>query len=160
MIKGFLKNGMADAALHQVSSMRRQGFYVPSFAVTQLFRVACEKGCAAKILDATQNDLVFPAECIANILEDCCKREDVALLRRVEALAQRTSVPLLYNSLDALVKTYAQAGDPRAFELFETMQGANRISEGSCVGIISRCAASRNLKLAERVVVHVREKMQ
>merc|ERR1719183_2726231 len=128
---------MADAALYYVTEMRKQGFYVPSYALTQLFRVACEKGCVAKVLDGTQNSVVFPAECISLILEDCCKRDDIDLLRRVEALAERMEVPLLYNALDAIVKTYAQVGDPKSTELFNRLKNEFRISEGSCVGILA-----------------------
>jgi pentatricopeptide repeat protein len=124
IIKGFLKNGMAEAALFYVTEMRRQGFYVPAFAVTQLFRVAVEKGCVEKVLDETQNDILFPAECIALILEDCCKNENMDVLKRVEHLAQQTSVPLLYHSYDALVKMYARAGDAKAFDLFEQFQAS------------------------------------
>jgi len=138
IIKGFLKNGMAEAALFYVTEMRRQGFYVPAFAVTQLFRVAVEKGCVEKVLDETQNDIVFPAESISLILEDCCKNENMDLLRRVENLAQRTQVPFLYHSYDALVKMYARAGDPKAFELFEAFRTAFTITEGSCVGILAK----------------------
>jgi pentatricopeptide repeat protein len=160
IIKGFLKNGMAEAALFYVTEMRRQGFYVPAFAVTQLFRVAVEKGCVEKVLDETQNDILFPAECIALILEDCCKNENMDVLKRVEHLAQQTSVPLLYHSYDALVKMYARAGDAKAFDLFEQFQASFTITEGSCVGILARCALSRSLKLADKVVGYARANMQ
>merc|ERR1719161_3418401 len=81
------------------------------------------------------------------------------LLKRVENLAQQTSVPLLYHSYDALVKMYARVGDQKAFELFDVFKNSFTITEGSCVGILARCAESRSLKLAEQVVTHARSNM-
>merc|ERR1719265_1548656 len=43
-IKGFLKNSMADAAWKQILEMQGAGFTVPSFAITQLVRGACDAG--------------------------------------------------------------------------------------------------------------------
>jgi len=60
-IKGFLKNAMVDAALQHIQEMKQQGFYVPSFAVTQLFRAACDAGRAEEVLDIAQDQIMLPA---------------------------------------------------------------------------------------------------
>merc|ERR1719387_2083501 len=45
-------------------------------------------------------------------------------------------------------------------ECFDTLKSDFRISEGSCVGILARCAESRSLRLAEQIVAYVRENMK
>jgi len=155
-IKGFLKNGMADAALHQILEMCTHGFYVPSFAVTQLFRLACESGRSREMLDK-MSSVVLPADAVVVLLEDCLKRSDVELARRVEQVAKDAKISLLTGCYDALLKLYAAAADSHALELFEAMQRANlRISEGLCVGLLARCANAKFLPFAEEIVKYCR----
>jgi len=168
IIKGFLKNGMGDPALQHVVAMRQAGFYVPSFAVTQLFRVACDAGRTAEIFERANADGVFesakanvslPAEAVAVLLDDCCKRNDLELASRVQALAIEAGTPLLTGSFDSLLKTYVVAGDSRAIKLFQDMQlSGTRISEGLCVGLLARSADSKFLRFAEEVVAFVRKR--
>lgn len=165
-IKGFLKNSMGDAALQHVVAMRQAGFYVPPFAVTQLFRVACDTGRTVEIFGRASANGVFetskanaalPAEAVAVLLDDCCKRNDLELASRVQALASEAGTPLLTGSFDSLLKTYVVAGDARAITLFKDMQRSGaRISEGLCVGLLARAADSKFLRFAEEVVTFVR----
>jgi len=166
IIKGFLKNNMADAALQHVVAMRQAGFYVPPFAVTQLFRVACDAGRTSEIFERANSDGVFasakanvslPAEAVAVLLDDCCKRNDLDMASRIEVLASEAGTPLLTGSFDSLLKTYVVAGDSRAIKLFQDMQrSGTRISEGLCVGLLARAADSKFLRFAEEVVSFVR----
>jgi pentatricopeptide repeat protein len=167
-IKGFLKNSMGDAALQHVMAMRHAGFYVPPFAVTQLLRVACDTGRTVEIFDRAKASGVFetskataalPAEAVAVLLDDCCKRNDVELASRVQELASESGTQLLTGAFDSLLKTYVVAGDARAITLFEDMQRSGaRISEGLCVGLLARAADSKFLRFAEEVVTFVRER--
>merc|ERR1719265_3125093 len=54
---------------------------------------------------------------------------------------------------------YSRAGDAKAFELFDQFQASFTITEGSCVGILARCALSRSLKLADKVTAYARANM-
>jgi len=168
IIKGFLKNGMADYSLQYVTEMRQANFYVPSFAVTQLFRVAGDAGRMEEIFDKANNAGIFegpkanislPAEAVTVLLDDCCKRNNLALAGRVDLLVKQLGVALLTGSFDSLLKIYAVAGDARAMTIFQEMRSTNtRISEGLCVGLLARAADSKFLRFAEEVVSFARER--
>merc|ERR1719221_1855627 len=151
-IKGFLKNGMLDATLRQVLEMKRQYFNVPPFALLQLTRIACDQGRAADAVENVQKGFTLPSEAIVCLLEDCVKRNDVALARHMEQLARKSDVPLVCSVYEALLKLYAQVGDLRAIEVFAEMDQAGvRISDGLCVSILARSAESKFLRFADEV---------
>merc|ERR1740121_1231223 len=75
IIKGFLQKGMLEPALQQAKAMRGQGFYVPPFAMGQLFKVASQAGkCPEDFATMQASDVALPAEALEAILEDCSKR--------------------------------------------------------------------------------------
>jgi len=159
IIKGFLKNGMLNAALRQVLEMKQHSFNVPPFALVQLARIACDQGRAADALEVAQEGLTLPAEAVVCLLDDCVKRNDVDLARRTEQLTRQSGVPLLCASFEALLKLYAQVGDLRAIEIFVEMDKEGmRISEGLCVSILARSAESKFLRFAEEVWQFVKAK--
>mmetsp|Transcript_51436 Transcript_51436/g.110068 ORF Transcript_51436/g.110068 Transcript_51436/m.110068 type:complete len:1039 (-) Transcript_51436:95-3211(-) len=157
IIKGFLRHGLVDAALGKIREMRRHGHYIPPYAISLLIRAACTEGRMAEALQQIECEVVLPPESVAFILEDCCKRSDIDLARRVERLAQESKVPLLTSSYDALLKLLASVADIHALELFEEMQQSPlRISEGLCVALLARCAEAKFLRFAEEIVRYVR----
>jgi len=157
IIKGYLKNGMVDAVLEQMCLMKQRNFYVPSFAVIQLFRIACEAGRAAEVFVIAKDQAPLPAEAVVLLLEDCVKRSDLRFAQQVEQVARDSKVPLLRSAYDSLLKLYAVAGDLRALEVFKALQASqHRISEGLCVGLLARCADAKFLRFAEEIVRHVR----
>lgn len=163
VIRGLLKKGLIDSAVEHITEMKRQGFYAPPFAADVLFKTAVEKNRTEEILDGVLQYgswMPLTSESVVVILEDCLKRDDVRLLRRVQKLAEKSQVPLQQNALESLVKVYAQIGDSCALGLFVTLQGSGRISEGTCVGILARCAESKNLRLTEEVMIYVRNNMK
>jgi len=160
-IKGFLKNGMVDAALVQIKDMHQKGFFVPSFALAQLYRTACQNARASEILDATLEceSLQLPQDAIIVLLEDCCKRNDLTLALRIEKIVQERCSPLTAAGYDLLLKLCVAHADVTALQLFQSMQKENlRISEGLCVGLLARCADSKFLRFAEEIVRFVRSR--
>jgi len=158
-IKGFLKNGMVDSALHQIQDMHQQGFFVPSFAMAQLFRTACQHERGVEIFEATlkSESLQLPQDAIGVLLEDCCKRNDVSLALRVENIVRKSNNPLPNSAYDSLLKICVAHADVHALEVFQNMQKDGiRISEGLCVGLLARCADSKFLRFAEEIVTYVR----
>jgi len=151
-IKGFLKNGMLDATLRQVLEMKRHCFNVPPFALVHLARIACAQGRAAEALEVVHKGVTLPSEAVVCLLEDCIKRNDVALARHMDQLAHESVMPLVFSAYHTLLKLYVQVGDLRAIELFAEMDQAGlRISEGLCVSILARSAESKFLRFAEEV---------
>mmetsp|Transcript_162355 Transcript_162355/g.311713 ORF Transcript_162355/g.311713 Transcript_162355/m.311713 type:complete len:1014 (+) Transcript_162355:137-3178(+) len=158
-IKGFLKNGMVDAALKQTLEMHRTAYTIPGFAVTQLIRASCEVGRGMETFQAFPERIPIPSEAIACLLEDCLRRSDLPQARQIEQISRRKagSSPLCLGAYDALLKLCAVHGDCYALELFEEMKKEDlRISEGLCVGLLARCAETKYLRFAEEIVKHVR----
>jgi len=159
IIKGFLKNGMLDAALCQIQKMCQKGVSVPPFAVVQLFRIACQNGRSVEIFDAALKlqSAQLPQDACVVLLEDCQKRNDLAFALRVEGIARKGNKQLLAGAYDALLKICVAHADVHALELFKDMQKESlRISEGLCIGLLVRCADSKFLRFAEEIVSFVR----
>lgn len=158
-IKGFLKNGMVDASLSKIQEMKQQGFFVPSFAVAQLFRTACQHDRGPQVFEATCGKLQLPADAITVLLEDCHKRNDLNLAIRIEKDAQAGKDPFPVSGYDTLLKLCVKQANVYALQLFENMQKQDvRISEGLCVGLLARCADSKFLRFAEEIEIYVRKK--
>ena len=78
-------------------------------------------------------------------------------MQKFEQRARDENIELNYNSLDSLVKAYANSGDHvNANRIFDEIVKDHRVSEGTVVGILVHCAESRNLKAAEHVVAHAK----
>jgi len=82
---------------------------------------------------------------------------DLTLVSRMDQTSRKGGIPLLYSAYDALIKSYAQTGNPQAIELFEEMQRQGfRISEATCAAVLGRCAESQYLQFAEKIVSYYR----
>eukprot|EP00933_Yihiella_yeosuensis_P054402 TRINITY_DN5282_c0_g3_i1.p1 TRINITY_DN5282_c0_g3~~TRINITY_DN5282_c0_g3_i1.p1 ORF type:complete len:1031 (+),score=238.56 TRINITY_DN5282_c0_g3_i1:262-3354(+) len=154
LIKGFLKNGLVDVVFQQILSMKKAGFTVPTFAVTQFFRVACEAGRSGETFTMAKDaGLEMPSEAFAAVLEDCARSNNLTLAQTVRQQSKAHGIPLSGSGYDSLLKLYAVAGDKEAADLFSEMQSVNaHISEGLCVGLLARCAESKFLPFAEEIV--------
>lgn len=160
-IKGFLRKGMIDATLHQMLDMHRAAFTVPSPAVTQLLRAACEAGRSMEIYSRLQKEMPVPPEGTVVQLEDCLKRADLAQARQVEQCAreQAGSLPLLTGAYEALLKNCILHNDLHALELFEEMQSSLfRSNDNLCVALLLKCADTKFLRFAEEIVKFLRRR--
>lgn len=158
-IKGFLKNGMVDAAMEQMKSMHRAALTVPPFAVTQLVRTSCEAGRGAEIFSIVKDEFPLTPEAITLLLEDCLKRADLPHAREIEQLAykQAGAEVLPQSAYDALLRTCVAHSDLYALELFEKMQTSKvHINERLCVALLSRCAETKFLRFADEIVKFIR----
>lgn len=154
MVKGFLRSGLIDDALEQIGEMVGQGFHVPSFAVAELFRAAREAGRSEEVLDRALGEVSLNSDAVTILLEDCMARQDQAFAERVKSLSQDAGLSLSPSGSEALLRLYAVVGDAKALEIFEELKqsGTLRLNEAFCVGILTRCADSKFLRLAEEVV--------
>merc|ERR1719230_2003971 len=139
--------------------MHDKGFFVPSFAMAQLFRTACQLERGVEVFEAAlaSGSLPIPHDAACVLLEDCCKRNDLELSKRIEKFARESNNPLPGGAYDSLLKTCVAHADVHALQLFQNMQKEGlRISEGLCVGLLARCADSKFLRFAEEIVSFVR----
>jgi len=157
IIKGYLKNSMIEPTLEQMRMMKQQGFYVPPFAITQVFRIACDTGRAVEVFASFKQISTLSNEAVQLLLEDCVKRNDLTFATRVEQTARDTGVTFTCSSYDSLLRLLTNAGDLRALQVFDELQSSSyRVGEGMCVGLLARCAETKFLKFAEEIVCHVR----
>mmetsp|Transcript_44399 Transcript_44399/g.128480 ORF Transcript_44399/g.128480 Transcript_44399/m.128480 type:complete len:1076 (-) Transcript_44399:33-3260(-) len=154
MIKGFLKNNMVDAVLEKLLAMKKHGYLVPSFAVLQFVRIACEAGRISQVYGTIEANMSLQPDTVAHLLEDALRRGDVGFARRVEKDARESQkVPLTIQAYDPLLKLYAAQGDSHAMDLFKEMQDTGvHIGEGFCVGLLSKCAEGKFLRFAEEIM--------
>lgn len=158
VIKGFLKNGLLDAAVPQFLAMREQGFFVPSFAVAHLFRLACQLDRAVEIFEKVVETLPLPQEAFVVLLEHALKRNDLPFALSLEKNAMKSKTQLSLNAYDFILKTCVAQGSSHAFEVLKNMQeSAIQMSEGFYVGLLARCADSKFLRFAEAVASVARE---
>jgi pentatricopeptide repeat protein len=156
-IKGFLKKGLVDAALRQMQDMQKHGFTVPHFAVTQLIHSACLSGRTAEIFEVLAATSQFSSEGVVHLLDDCLKRNDMALALRVERHIKSSRTPMLVAAHDALLKLCVAQANNHALEVFQDMQAAGaKMSEGLFVGLFARSAESKFLRFAEELANSVR----
>lgn len=158
-IKGFLKNGMIDAALRLIQDMQKLGFSVPPAALTHLSHASCLSGRSADVFDALAAMSQFSPEGVVHLLEDCCKRGDLVLALRIEKHIKGSKTPLLVGAYDALVKVCVAHANIHALEFFRDMQASGgKMTEGLFVGLLARCADSKFLRFAEDIANYVRSR--
>jgi len=161
-IKGLLQKGEVDAAVTYMQEMGNQGFAIPPFAVHEAFRLACANSMPEQLERALsmaeELKVKLTVDAVVVLTEHCLQNQDLALGKRVEHLARTTRTTLPLRAYDSLLKLYVGKADADAFMLFEEMRSADLpISDGLCVGLLSRAADSKNLKFADVIVAHVRK---
>jgi len=158
IIKGYLRNGLLDAALLHVDEMRMQGFHLPCLAVVEIFRAAQGAGRSEELLDKVLGMLKLSQDASTILLEDCLARQDRALAERIRAMASDSGLKLPQAASEALLRLYVISGDLRALDVLDEMQrfGSFYFSERFCVGILTRCADAKFLRMAEELVRRAR----
>jgi pentatricopeptide repeat protein len=148
---------LAKATQH-LFAMRDAGFKVPSYCLVMFARLAMESEEGRTVLKDLPSD-VLSTDAFAVILEHASKGGDGALLRvmysRPDMSAALSSPPVC----EALLRGYAALGDSRAMEVFEEVrQTGFTPSEPLMTALISLCAESRHVQMAEHVLKYASSK--
>merc|ERR1719387_1623613 len=147
LVKGAIKSKRVDHALHFVTGMHDAGHSIPPSCLGLMFRSAGELGCVEEMMETLPAAIAYPPEAIA------------AVLKRAQKKALRENIQLNYACYEALMKAYASQGDPKAVALFEeVLEKGFDPSEGSAISIVTLCAESKHLQMAERVAEYAKEK--
>lgn len=155
VVKGFLQLSLLDEAIAQAKAMRAQGFYVPPFALGQLFKVASKAGRCPEIFAQMQDaDVVLPSEALEVLLEDSAKRGDGELAAKLEVLlrAAAEGKPLPQSSYGALLRAKVAVAHVGALDLFQEVQ-REEICFGDAyyVSLMALCAEPKFLRFAEEL---------
>eukprot|EP00441_Pelagodinium_beii_P030228 CAMPEP_0197709602 /NCGR_PEP_ID=MMETSP1338-20131121/128535_1 /TAXON_ID=43686 ORGANISM="Pelagodinium beii, Strain RCC1491" /NCGR_SAMPLE_ID=MMETSP1338 /ASSEMBLY_ACC=CAM_ASM_000754 /LENGTH=1057 /DNA_ID=CAMNT_0043293537 /DNA_START=54 /DNA_END=3227 /DNA_ORIENTATION=- len=159
IIKGFLKNGFVDEVLQYMVEMTQRSHAIPSFSVAQLLRVASETKRVQEVHKKLKERAIpMLPEAIAVLLEDCSRVPDGKFAHAIEQDARAANTELTASSYESLLKVYAASGDGHALQILKEIQNANLpISDSLCVSLLTRCAESKFIRLAEEIVCHVRK---
>merc|ERR1719277_771136 len=148
---------MIEATIEKFNEMKKLGYQLPSFAVTQLLRVACDANRAEEVYDLVKGMALPSAESAAVLVESCQKRQDLEFAKGVVKEAREAQVAFTFSIYDPLLKMYTIKGDPQVLLLFKEMQDSNiRITEGLCAALLARCAEAKFLRFADEIVRHAR----
>jgi len=159
LVKGAIKSKRVERALHFVTGMHDAGHSIPPSCLGLMFRSAGELGCVEEMMETLPAAIAYPPEAIAAVLEHAQKTSDMELLKCTQKKALRENIQLNYACYEALMKAYASQGDPKAVALFdEVLEKGFDPSEGSAISIVTLCAESKHVQMAERVVDYAKEK--
>lgn len=160
MIKGFLLCRRLDAALAQVDVMRKQGFFVPPFALSMMLKLARDQDRHSEVLDNVKHEVAESSEALNLLLEDCARSGHFDLATEMEGRARAARggvLPLLCYG--PLLRINVAAANVHALELLEECQKLNvELNDGVYINLISRCAETRFLRFAEELARVLRAK--
>jgi len=161
VLRGLLRNRMADSALKQLKEMMTNGFVVPSFALSEIVKALCEAGRYTEVLDQVLPQISLTSEAACILLDHCLKDGNLSIAVRAKSILDNANEPLGVRGFDALLKLLASEGNLSALGVFAEMQTLNLpVSEGFCVGLLARCADSKFLRFAEVVVKYARDHLK
>jgi pentatricopeptide repeat protein len=162
---GFVRSKKLVAARRVLGMLLEVGCGLPPYALTELTKATVAADGPVAALDecsdvCSQTSVVMPTEALASILEDAVRRGGCPqVFERIDEIVTESSIHLSYPAFDCIVKGFAQSASLKAIEYFEKMvEQGYHLSEGSCVGMITHCADSKFLRLAEHVVRFRRER--
>eukprot|EP00929_Paragymnodinium_shiwhaense_P052671 TRINITY_DN26383_c1_g2_i1.p1 TRINITY_DN26383_c1_g2~~TRINITY_DN26383_c1_g2_i1.p1 ORF type:complete len:1038 (-),score=276.81 TRINITY_DN26383_c1_g2_i1:126-3239(-) len=158
-IRGFLRNGLLEAALQQVQLMYSEaGLDVPPNASAAFYKRAVQTGEVAYVYESFGDILPLTSDSVDIILEECSRRSNLELADKVWRVARDQRLGSV-SAYDSILKLYAAAGRAEASDVFRRMQTAqHRISNGLCAALLARCAESKFLSFAHEVADYARSK--
>lgn len=98
------------------------------------------------------------AEAVTAVLEYAGKAGDASLLRDMHKRVAGDLTLLSHQGCEALLRSFAALGDSRSVEVFDdVLQSGYQPSENLLVAVISLCADSRHVQMAEHALNYVRQ---
>merc|ERR550537_852573 len=163
VINGFLQAKMLSEARTYIQR-QLQVSAVAQYNLAELAKMTVplegpEKAIAELRQISQRSNSVVPSDAIVVCLEEATKKGcEGTVAETVEEMMQKFETQLTYLGHDALIKAFASSANLRAIDLFDKLSDEGyHVSEGSCVGILTNCADSRFIKLAEHIVRRRRE---
>merc|ERR550537_1413453 len=163
VINGFLQAKMLPEARMYIQK-QLQVSAVAQYNLAELAKITVplegpEKAIAELRAISQRGNSVVPSDAIVVYLEEAMKKGcEGTVAETLEEMTQKFETQLTYLGHDALIKAFASSANLRAIDLFDKLSDEGyHVSEGSCVGILTNCADSRFIKLAEHIVRRRRE---
>lgn len=155
-IRTAVQQKQPSRAVELLLAMHQDGHAVPAACVISVVRLLRENHPETNIL----MDLpvgVLSLDVVNALLDHAVRVGDGMLLREVHERTLDEQISLPMGSKEVLLRGYSALGDSRAVEMFDEMiENGFEPSETSVTAIISSCAESKHIQLAEHVVDHIR----
>lgn len=156
-VRSAVQNKNTKDAVQMLLEMHSGGYTVPAACVVSVVRLLRECLPDSDVFEDLPFEVLSP-DTIAALLDHAVRAGDSVLLRRVHHRAVAENVPLTTASREVLLRGYSALGDSRAVEVFdELLEGGFEPSESALVAVVSLCAESRHVQMAEHAVKYVRE---
>jgi len=157
-MRGLLSKQELNASLSCAKDMSMQGFQVPPFAVTEIFRLASDTdgpGPHAALDMAEQHSVKLTTDALSLLLDFCLHLLDAELARRAIALAKSQKTPLCLQCYSTALKLYASTCEPEAINLLEEVfQKRLPFSTTLCRSLETRASEAGFKDLRDRIAQH------
>jgi len=160
-IRNAVQEKHLEKALRALTSMANAGYAMPSGCVVAVVRLAREsKGAGGEADEGISvlrelPEAALSSDAVFAILHYATRSCDTPLLRQTSAKAKELGIAMPPAACEAMLRTYATAGDNYGLEAFEEL--CADLSENALIRVVSACAESRHVRLAERCLSQARQ---
>jgi len=155
-IRAAVQGRQPEKAVQLLLAMHTGGHAVPAACVVSVVRLLRDVSVGSDVLGGLPND-VLSTDVICALLEHAARLSDAALIREIHQRALTDSLQLSSACKEVLLRGYSALGDSRAVEVFDDLiESGYEPSEGVITAVVSLCADSRHVQMAEHAVLHVR----
>lgn len=156
-VRSAVQGRQPEKAVQLLLAMRDGGHLVPAACVVSVVRLLRESQQDSNVLQDLPSDVLSP-DAVAALLDHAVRAGDSLLLREVHQRALADKVTLTTASCEVLLRGYSALGDSRAVEVFgEMIESGFEPSESALIAVVSLCAESRHVQMAEHAISHVRD---
>lgn len=156
-VRSAVQGRQPEKAVQLLLAMHEGGHAVPAACVVSVVRLLRESNPDTGILQELPGD-VLSSDAVGALLDYAVRVGDALLLREVHQRAVDDGLNLSMGSREMLLRGYSALGDSRAVEVFDEMiEGGYEPSESAVTAVVSLCAESRHVQMAEHAVAHIRE---
>jgi len=156
-VRAAVQNKNQREAVQLLLGMQSSGHAIPVACVVSVVRLMRECLPDKDVFEDLPIEILSP-DAIAALLDHAVRAGDSVLLRRVHQQALSENVTLTTASHEVLLRGYSALGDSRAVEVFdELIERGFEPSESALIAVVSLCAESRHVQMAEHAIKYMRE---
>eukprot|EP00929_Paragymnodinium_shiwhaense_P000111 TRINITY_DN10029_c0_g1_i2.p1 TRINITY_DN10029_c0_g1~~TRINITY_DN10029_c0_g1_i2.p1 ORF type:complete len:1072 (+),score=376.20 TRINITY_DN10029_c0_g1_i2:182-3397(+) len=157
-LRGLLQSQQPERAAKVAKAMKALGYTVTPYLVTEIYRTFVQTGKAAEAMTQCLPEVPPSAHAATILLEHCGEKENLALAKQLMQSFLSEGTQLSYAAQEAYLKLLIFRLDAQAFPLFEKLCRNCRqsLQESSFVRLLGKCADSKYVRFAERVVEQAR----
>jgi len=156
VLRGLLRRRQPCASIRIAKEMLKCGYTITPYLVTDIYRCFVNAEMTSEVMQCLP-ELPPTSHAVVILLEHCEEKRDAALARNFTSAfdLKRTGIPR--RGQESMLKTLVSCGDAEALTIFEHFQKSTTpMPEGFLVSLLTKCAESKFLRFAEKVMAHAR----